>query len=170
MIQTLTGKMMRINIQSHYDTIDSVKARIQDKEGIPPDHQRLVWSGRYLEDGRTLSDYGIVSGYNYTVTMILPLRGGKPVIYLFPPTNLEATVKLSLRSEWEFSAVYPAVPLRNLVEGGQTIQWNVQAAPDGTLFETNTGLEASYLFWEAEYVAIPPTPPRPCTHLRSPGR
>lgn len=133
-------------------TIGTVKDMIQDIQGILPDEQRLIWAGRQLEDSKTLWEYGIGAGT--TLHLIRRLRGGKPVIYLLPPTNINATVKLSLRSEWDFSAVYPTVPLQKLVGGGQTLQWNVHAAPDGTLFESNTGLEVSYLFWEAECAAF----------------
>ncbi|KAF4609941.1 hypothetical protein D9613_010306 [Agrocybe pediades] len=110
---------------------------------------RLISRGMQLSLDDTPASRYMLDGD--VIHLIYRLRGGKPVIYLLSPSLVEASVKLALAPQWDFSAIYPVVSIEKAVEQAhhREVTWRVQTQPNGDLKELITGLDVAYLFWEA---------------------
>jgi len=80
-VKTLTGKTVSIEVEED-ESIEDVKAKIAEKEGIPPEQQRLIFGGQQLQDAKTLGDYDV--GDDATLHLVLRLRGGKGLMVVTP--------------------------------------------------------------------------------------
>lgn len=73
-IKSISGKTRTVNVTTN-TTVADLKRQIQEKEGINPEEQRMIWAGKNLEDTKTMADYNLVS--NSTIHLVLRVRGGK---------------------------------------------------------------------------------------------
>ncbi|KAG8823570.1 hypothetical protein FRC18_010710 [Serendipita sp. 400] len=144
-VKTLTGRRFPVTV-TETDTTARIYLEASRHEGIPLDQIRLIFEGRQLALGETVRQHNLRP--NDSILLVLRLRGGKPVIYVFSRGPKEVQVALSLVPSWSFSTVYPIKPVKKSDEG-ETIEWSVVTKEDGTLFDLDTRSDVAYLYWEA---------------------
>ena len=138
-VRSLTGKEIPLSINPNY-YIEDIKNVIARKSGIPSCQQRLIFAGYQLEDGNHVHEYSIQNGS--ILHLILRLKGGKPVIYLYPEKdNFDVEVKVKMpKKEGEITSIYP------VIKDEDHNAWIVKANKNGEIIHNNR--KHDYLFWE----------------------
>jgi len=108
---------------------------------------KFIYNGCRIDPESTPDD--VCMGYDDYIEVYRDQVGGKPVIYLTSPREVDAKVRLSLVPSWKLSAHYPATPISNS-STNQSVEWQVSTRADGTLRENTIGVDVAYLFWEAQ--------------------
>jgi len=151
-VNTPNGNSPTFDVDLLTCTVDEIMAKIEGIEGTPANMHQLMFDGRRLDRWQTLSQCNVDYESRLDLVKKIPRMAAlrKPVIYLFAPVSVDASVKLSVVPQWSLSAVYPVTSIKSGTAGAnQCVSWKVRVHPEGHLTELSTGLDIAYLYWEA---------------------
>ncbi|GAA5890503.1 hypothetical protein JCM6882_002942 [Rhodosporidiobolus microsporus] len=144
------GEHIRLKIRST-TRFSKVFAAVAEAKQICMGDIRFMFDGMKIQSQHTASDFDMDDS-EAVVDFTWEVKAGKPVIYLFPPTPTplpDVQVSLTLSPQWHFSALYPIRDVIKSKDGASTVVWTVDAGPNSQLVDKKSGIDLSYLFWEA---------------------